>query len=144
MDSLPPTPTHEELIQLEHPTRTSSKPICLHYSVDKKFFELQYPNHFYYCGHREDYVEAMLRSANKNAIKGNSRRLSCQGGHKRYISPASMLKIEKSSHRLYKTVLEDDENKSNNVESIASRTIDKAINSPSTRAVATSQHYLIV
>jgi hypothetical protein len=67
MDPLSPTPTREELIKLEHPTR-SSRPTCLHYNIDNKLYKLQYPNHFY-CGRCEDYVEAMLLSATKNAIK---------------------------------------------------------------------------
>jgi hypothetical protein len=50
-----------------------------------------------------------------------------------------MLKIEKSNRRLFKTVLKDDETESDDAESIAARTIDTAINTPSARAVATSQ-----
>jgi hypothetical protein len=63
-------------------------------------------------------VEAMLPSANNNAMKHNSRHLSCQGGHKSFISP-STLKIEKINRWLFNTVLlEDNQTKSNDAEGI--------------------------
>jgi hypothetical protein len=124
---------------LERPTR-SRQPTCLHYSLDKKFFELQYPNHFY-CGHCEDYVEARILDASKN-LKRDYRHFICQGGYKSFISP-STLKIEKIKRVLFKTVPVpgDDDTESNDSNEVAlpsARAIASKTTTPHARAISTS------
>jgi hypothetical protein len=67
--------------------------MCLHFGVEKDVREYLYPNHFL-CGHCDDYVEAMIHSINKKAIKRDSRTFICQGGHTNFIAPTT-LKEEK-------------------------------------------------
>jgi hypothetical protein len=90
----PPTPTKEEIIKLER-ARRGATPTCLHFGVEKEVCEYLYPNH-YFCGHCDDYVEAMIHSMNKKAMKRDSRTFICQVGHTNYITPTTF-----KEHKLY-------------------------------------------
>jgi hypothetical protein len=102
----PPTPTKEEIIKLER-ARRGANPTCLHYGVEKDVREYLYPNHFF-CGHCDDYVEAMIHSMNKKAIKRDSRAFICQGGHTNFIAPTT-LKEEKLHFRMFSETPEADD-----------------------------------
>ncbi len=94
----PPTPTKMEIIKLER-ARRGANPTCLHFEVEKEVREYLYPDH-YFCAHCDDYVEAMIHSMNKKAIKRDSRTFSCQGGHTNFITPTT-LKQDKLYWRLF-------------------------------------------
>ena len=69
--SAPPTPTMDEIINLER-SRRGDNPTCLHFGIEKEVREFLYPNHFF-CAHCDDYVESMLHSINKKTIKRDSK-----------------------------------------------------------------------
>jgi hypothetical protein len=83
-----PTPTKEEIIKLER-ARRGANPACLHFGVEKEVCKYVYPNHFF-CGHCNDYIDAMIHSMNKKAIKSDSRSFICQRGHTKFIMPATL------------------------------------------------------
>ena len=85
----PPTPTKDEFIKLDR-ARRGANPTCLHFGVEKEVRDFLYPNYFC-CAHCDDYVEAMIHSMNKKAIKRNSRAFRCQGGHTNFITPTTLI-----------------------------------------------------
>jgi hypothetical protein len=103
-DSLPPTPTIDEIIKLERAAR-GANPTCLHFGIEKEVREFLCPDH-YFCAHGDAYVEAMSHSPNKNAIKRNSRGFMCQGEHANFITPTTM-KEDRRHWRLFAEAEED-------------------------------------
>jgi hypothetical protein len=85
----PPTPTKDEIIKLDR-VRRGANPTCLHLRVKKEVRDFLYPNLFF-CAHCDDYVEAMIHSMNKKAIKRDSRAFRFQGGHTNFITPTTLI-----------------------------------------------------
>ena len=102
----PPTPTRDEIIRLERATRATN-PTCLHFGLDLDVRQFLYPDHFF-CAHCNDYVEAMIHSQNKKAIKRTSKRYICAGGHTNFIAPTT-LKADRQHFRLFQEIDEDAE-----------------------------------
>jgi hypothetical protein len=103
-DAPPPTPTKEEILKLER-ARRGGNPTCLHFGVDKDVREYLYPNNFF-CAHCDDYVETMIHSTNKKAVKRDSQAFICQGGHTNFITPTT-IKEDKLHWRLFADIPED-------------------------------------
>jgi hypothetical protein len=102
----PPTPTREDIIGLERATR-GGNPTCLHFGLEKEVREFLHPDYFF-CGHCDDYVDAMIHSTNKKNIKRTSRQFICQGDHTNFIAPTT-LKSDKQHFRLLAEEIEEED-----------------------------------
>jgi hypothetical protein len=86
----PPTPTKEQFVNIRRAMRNGN-PTCLHFGIDKESRDLLYPEH-YFCDRCDDYVNSMILSGRKGAIKRDSRNFMCDAGHTSFIFPTAMKK----------------------------------------------------